>query len=214
MNAIDQAEYMNSAGALESMAHYIGYVVTGKTAIVADMSNIFLGGLKHSSCRLDYQLLRTYFSGDELISADAVGSLPPNVNAKRRIPQVQFFKKLGTMGWNVHLHRSIMVDAAFFGRATPSGFVFFEDERAVDGQVKMLVSQFGEHNGCDIVVLLSGDGGMIRAVNYARSCGKIVIVLSWKHCLHNALRQAADEVFFIDDLIHLFAHHTAKDIII
>lgn len=163
--------------------------ICGRTAIVADGSNVFQAG-RDRDFRVDYTAVRQFLSGDALVSATFVGSRSTHF----RVQQAAFEAYLRRAGWTVHSFR-LMSD----------GVSVSEDESAVDGDVRAEIRKAGARADIDSVVLLSGDGGMTNAVRDARRGGKRVFVVAWDGSLHPALAAAASRVALLDDLAPLLA---------
>ena len=165
--------------------------IQGGVTIVVDSSNMFLGG-RNCHWRVDFSAVRNHLSGDKLVAAHAVASLPPN---RHRASQSAFFCFLQRTGWRVHTHRA-QLDSA--GNTV-------ENEAAVDGGVRALIRSAAASSDVDSVVVLSGDGGMTDAVHVARCAGKSVYVVAWEGTLNPALAEAATDSAFIEELRPLIA---------
>lgn len=163
--------------------------IHGRTAVIADGSNVFLAG-RGREFRVDFAALPQYLGGDTLVMAKFVGTRSSHC----RPSQEGFFRFLHRVGWSVRKF-DLLVE----------GTAVTEDELAVDGEVRAEVRKAANRADVDSIVLLSGDGGMTNAVHYAKGQGKDVFVVAWEGTLNPALAEAATDWAYIDDLRSLIA---------
>lgn len=160
--------------------------ICGRVHIVVDNSNLFQGG-RDRGFRIDFSQVLSVLGGDKIISAAMVVSQLPTA---QRQNQTDFYIWMQRLGWIVHSFLAVKGEDN----------TIFENEAFVDGDVRNLIRAAADTPNCDVIVVMSGDGGMTNATKYARRAGKQVFVLAWEGTLHPALADAATAHISIDEL--------------
>lgn len=162
--------------------------ICGNTVIVWDASNTFNGApqTQNGSQGLDVLAMKRMLGGDNLVGAYASVSRPSMITSS----QLGFYRFLQHSGFTLLESRCV---------ASTSGLR--ENEEIADGNVRRAIRDAACREDVESIVLLSGDGGMINAVRYARRCGKNVFVAAWAGTLHNELAKASTSHIAINDLI-------------
>jgi hypothetical protein len=159
--------------------------IHGRVEVVHDQSNVFQGG-RNRGWTLDQAAVLNALSGDHLHRATMAVTRADH----QRPQQEAFFKFAERIGYRVLRHAPLHDER---GRIC-------EDEMKVDGACRELIRQAAACADVDVVVVLSGDGGLVNACRAARRAGKDVFVLCWSGTLHPELQAAATATFFLDDL--------------
>lgn len=160
--------------------------ISGRVHIVVDNSNLFQGG-RNRGFRIDFGQVLNLLGGDKVISAAMVVSQLPTT---QRQNQADFYSSMQRLGWIVHSYLALKNEDG----------TIYENEAFVDGDVRNLIRAAADTPDCDVIVVMSGDGGMTNATKYARRAGKQVFVLAWDGTLHPALADAATAHISIDEL--------------
>lgn len=122
----------------------------------------------------DYQVIRGYYyDGAEHHSQRSAG--------KR-----QFFDLLRKLGITLRLKE---ID---FAKPNHS-------QKGVDIFLTSDMISLAYENAYDVAVLVSGDGDYEALVELVKSKGKRVVVVSFRNCLANRLRECADQVIYFED---------------
>ena len=163
-------------------------MITGRTCIALDNSNVLRGGLGRGF-RVDPALVLRHLSGEKLVTA----TMSVSHAIHDRPCQIAYYDWVKRLGWTVNSFALLHDDA---------GNVI-ENERLVDGDVKNQIRAAAKFRHCDTIVVLGGDGGFTNAVKDARRAGKTVVVIAWDGTLHPALAEGASAHASIDSLREL-----------
>jgi len=174
-------------------ALHFSSLISGRTKIIVDLSNITLAG-RGADFRMDFEQILKYLSGDEIIRAVVVASLPP-LGTKKRPQQEAFHQFLRYIGCHVNLY---LCEKRLDGSIA-------EKEPLVDGSVRAHLYATVTDTTTDSIVLFSGDGGYTNAVKKLIAAGKQVFVIAWQGSANPALIAAATAFATVEDLRPLIA---------
>lgn len=160
--------------------------IGGRVHIVVDNSNLFAGG-RDRGFRIDYEQVLNFLGGDKVMSASMVVSQSPTAHRQN---QADFYSWMQRIGWIVHRFLALKNEDN----------IISENETFVDGDVRTLIRAAADTPDSDVILVMSGDGGMTNAVKYARRAGKKVFVVAWAGTLNPALAAAATDTATIESL--------------
>lgn len=171
--------------------------------ISIDASNLFKGERKHN-WKIDYQKLITYYKNKYSITQSIYYDGYPTYSLeKHRTPNLtdkEFkFKKrkvnakfnlISSFGWSIIKKPVTFVTVLSTLRIKPK--CNFDVEIAIDA--------LDHINNYDVFILGSGDGDFTPLIEYLKSKGKTVIVLSWRDRLSSILRESTPNIVTIGQL--------------
>ena len=171
--------------------------------ISIDASNLFKGERKHN-WKIDYQKLITYYKNKYLITQSIYyDGFPTYSLEKRRIQNLtdkEFkikerkvnakFTLINSFGWKIIKKPVTFVKD--FATSSIKPKCNFDVEIAIDA--------LDHIDNYDIFILGSGDGDFTPLIEYLKSKGKTVIVLSWRDRLSSILRESTPNIVTIGQL--------------
>ena len=167
----------------------------GKTICFVDNSNIFLGG-KNAGWTVDWGKFGQYLSKTDSVWQTHFFASEQDPPKAMQTTFYQYIKN--TLRWELHLYelgkRRTNCSKCGNSITTPT-------EKGVDVGLATKMLVLGVNRAYETAILVSGDRDYLETVQYIKSLGLRVEVVSWRQSLSPQLNpESSSPIIFLDDI--------------